>query len=422
MDAIVLSIGDELVLGQTVDTNTAWLARQLASVGIAVSLHLTIADDQQAIEKAIAYAIDRADLVLITGGLGPTEDDLTRQALAAVLNTPLELNPDCLTRLEAFFRDRGRPMPPSNRVQAMIPRGARPIDNTAGTAPGIHATATRPGNRQPADIFVMPGVPKEMTIMFQRDILSILRDRSNGGVILSRTLHTFGLGESNVAELLGDLMDRRRNPSVGTTVSGGIVSLRINARSTSWQTAERELAATEQACRDALGDLIYGADGCTLPEVVGQLLRSRSHTVATAESCTGGLLAKYLTDIPGSSDYFRYGWVTYSNQAKTALLDVPPKTLQQHGAVSEPTVLAMATSARIRSNADFALSVSGIAGPTGGLPHKPVGTVCIALADRDSVTARTFIFSGDREMIRDRSAKMALTLLRYRLIQSKLPF
>src|SRR5690606_35210033 len=141
---------------------------------------------------------------------------------------------------------------------------------------------------------------------------------------------TFGLGESNVAELLGGLMDRRRNPSVGTTVSGGIVSLRINARSTSRQTAERELAATEQACRDALGDLIYGADGCTLPEVVGQLLRSRSHTVATAESCTGGLLAKYLTDIPGSSDYFRYGWVTYSNQAKTALLDVPPKTLQQH--------------------------------------------------------------------------------------------
>ena len=188
------------------------------------------------------------------------------------------------------------------------------------------------------------------------------------------------------------------------------------------ETAEHDLAATQQACRDALGDLIYGADGCTLPEVVGELLRSRSQTVATAESCTGGLLAKYLTDIPGSSDYFRYGWVTYSDQAKTALLDVPPQTLQQHGAVSEPAVLAMATNARVRSGADYALSVSGIAGPTGGSPGKPVGTVCIALADRDSVTARTFIFSGDREMIRDRSAKMALTLLRYRLIRSELPF
>ncbi len=421
MKAIIISIGDELVLGQTVDTNTAWLARQLASIGIAVSMHLTVADDQSAIERVISHAIPRADVILVTGGLGPTEDDLTRQALAAVLNVPLELNESWLTRLEAFFRDRGRPMPAANRVQAMIPTGARLINNTAGTAPGIHATAHRDG-APPVDIFVMPGVPKEMMIMFEREILPLLRERGNGGVILSRTLHTFGLGESNIAEMLGDLMKRSRNPSVGTTVSHGIVSLRINARAPSREQAERELADTERACRDALGDLIYAADGGTLPEVIGEMLRSRQQTVTTAESCTGGLLAKYLTDIPGSSDYYRLGWVTYSNEAKIEQLDVPADTLREHGAVSEPTVRAMAENARTRAAADYALAISGIAGPSGGTAEKPVGTVCIALATADACTARTFIFSGDREMIRDRSAKMALSLLRYHLIDKQPPF
>ena len=422
MNAIILSIGDELVLGQTVDTNTAWLSQQLASVGCAARAHLTVADDQRAIEQAIAESVGRCDFLVITGGIGPTEDDLTRQALAAVMGVELELNERWLHRLEAFFRMVGRPMSPLNRIQAMIPRGATMIENTAGTAAGIDAVYQSPDQKTICRVFVTPGVPKEMKLMFTRDVLPHVRSAGGGAVILSRTLHTFGLGESAVAEKLGDLMKRDRNPSVGTTVTGGVVSLRINVRFANEPDARRELVLTEQACRVALGDLIYGQDDDTLPAVVGRFLREQGKTVTTAESCTGGLLAKYLTDVAGSSSYFGHGWVTYANAAKEALLGVSPELLQQHGAVSEPVVRAMAEGARERSGADFALSLSGIAGPDGGTPGRPVGTVWIALAHADGTSARVSVFPGDREMIRDRSAKMALTMLRYHLLGRPLPF
>jgi nicotinamide-nucleotide amidase len=304
----------------------------------------------------------------------------------------------------------------------MIPRGARLLENTAGTAPGIDADfATIPSHS--CRIFAMPGVPNEMKIMFRKSILSHLAGAETGPVILSRTLHTFGVGESTIGERLRDLMDRNRNPSVGTTVSSGVVSVRINARSAHRETAQAELDQTIARCREALGDLIYGTDDQTLQSVVADLLiTAKIRTVATAESCTGGLLAKMLTDIPGSSRYFQRGWITYSNEAKTDLLDVPPQLLVQYGAVSESVVRAMAQSARQKSAADFALSISGIAGPDGGTPTKPVGTVCIALAHAGAVQAKTFNFPGDRENIRDRSAKMALTLLRYHLLEKPAPF
>lgn len=423
MKAIILSIGDELVLGQTVDTNSAWLSQQLAAVGIAVAAHMTVGDDQHAIEQAIIESVGRCDVLLISGGLGPTDDDLTRQALAAVMGVPLELNAQWLHHLRDFFEKRGRTMPDANRIQAMIPRGATMIWNTCGTAAGIDATYQSGDLKTTCRIFVMPGVPKEMFAMFQRDVLPHLQQAGGGAVILQRTLHTFGLGESHVAEKLGALMKRDRNPSVGTTVSQGVVSLRINARYASIDEARRELAATEAACRAALGDLVYGADGEPLSEVVGRLLREKGRTVATAESCTGGLLAKHLTDVSGSSDYFRYGWVTYANEAKTRLLGVPEETLRQHGAVSEQTVAAMASGALAASGADHALAISGVAGPTGGTPDKPVGMVCIALASRDgAMQTRTFHMTGDREMVRDRSAKMALTMLRFHLLGQSLPF
>jgi nicotinamide-nucleotide amidase len=291
-------------------------------------------------------------------------------------------------------------------------------------------------------IFVMPGVPKEMKAMFTQDVLPHIAKSTGGAVILSRTLHTFGLGESFVAEKLGDLMKRDRNPSVGTTVSQGIVSLRINARFNSREEAEQKLKKTARACVNHLGDIVFGEDDQTLPEVVASFLtgkpriivhddaegweslglEKRSYTVTTAESCTGGLLAKMLTDIPGSSDFFKTGFVTYSNESKHALLGVPMDLINEHGAVSEPVVLAMAQAAKERAHADFALAISGIAGPSGGTPTKPVGTVCIALANPEGVISRTFTFSGDREMIRDRSAKMALTMLRFHLLGKPLPF
>lgn len=379
---------------------------------------MTVADDQSAIENAIHIAGGHCDYLILSGGLGPTEDDLTRQAIAAVLNQPLELNPAWVERLEEFFRQRGRPMPESNKIQAMIPRGAEMIDNPVGTAPGIYCRL--PGGH--CELFSVPGVPKEMKHLFAGAILPRIARRANGGVILSRTLHTFGLGESSVGERLGKLMDRRRNPSVGTTVSNGFVSLRLNARFPSLAQAREEIDRTEAACRQVLGDLIFGQDEQTLQQVVADLLFAGKCTVTSAESCTGGLLAKMLTDTSGSSEYFKRGWITYANEAKEELLGVPHETLLTHGAVSEPTVLAMADGARQRAGADYALAISGVAGPTGGTPAKPVGTVCLALAHSAGSYARTFNFPGDREMIRDRAAKMALTLLRFHLMGKPLPF
>lgn len=437
MKATILSVGDELVLGQTVDTNSAWISQQLAAVGCDVAAHATVPDDLDAIRRAVARFAGECDFLIVSGGIGPTEDDLTRQALAAVMATPLELNETWLARLHEFFDKLGRPMPETNKVQAMIPRGARMIENTNGTAAGIDATlgVAASGHPRECRVFVMPGVPKEMKAMFTRDVLPHVSARTGGAVILSRTLHTFGMGESWVAENLGPQMMRGRNPSVGTTVSHGIVSLRINARYPSRDEAQRELDAATRACEAALGDLIYGADNVTLAAVVAGLLAPARKTVATAESCTGGLLAKMLTDVPGSSDYFTQGWVTYSNLAKHERLGVSTEMLNVYGAVSEPVVTAMARNARRLAKTDYALSISGVAGPGGGSAAKPVGTVCIALASQlkpdlrgdaryfdSAVTARTFTFPGDREMVRDRSAKMALTMLRFQLLGKPLPF
>ena len=432
MRAIILSIGDELTLGQTVDTNSAWLAKQLAGIGYRPAAHLTVPDDRDAIRQAFEESVGRCDALVVSGGLGPTEDDLTRQALADFLEQPLELAPAALENVERFFRALRREMPEKNRIQAMLPRGAEMIENTAGTAPGIYCNYLSGDQKTTCEIFVMPGVPKEMKIMFERSVRPRLAGGEPGrvgagsaGVILSRTLHTFGLGESAVGEKLGDLMRRDRNPSVGTTVANGYVSLRLNAYSPTRAEAERQMAETAAACRAALGDLIWGEDEQTLPAVVGHLLANARKTIATAESCTGGLLAKLITDVPGSSAYFRQGWVTYANEAKTALLGVSPATLGREGAVSEAVVAEMAAGALGRAESDYALAISGVAGPDGGTAEKPVGTVCLALrARRDAAawTTRTFVFHGDREMVRDRSAKMALTLLRYQLTGQPLPF
>jgi nicotinamide-nucleotide amidase len=457
MKAILLSIGDELVLGQTLDTNGPWIAQQLAAVGCEVVGHVTVGDDQTAIEDAIGSASGHRDvpeIVVITGGLGPTEDDLTRQAIAESIGCELVLDETWLRRIEEYFRRLGRAMPERNRIQAMIPAGATMIPNDHGTAAGVHAVyrtpfvspvgmpAVDPPRDRVLHIFALPGVPKEMKPMFVDRVLPIIREfgggGGGGGVILQTTLHTFGLGESAIAELLGEQMMRGRNPSVGTTVSNNIVSIRINARAASRDEAERSMNETVEACKARLGDLVFAADDQTLSDAVAAMLAPSHLTVTTAESCTGGLLAKYLTDVSGSSGYFRQGFIVYSNDAKRARLGVSENLINVHGAVSEPVVIAMARNARRLAETDFALAISGVAGPTGGTPAKPVGTVCVALAhlppaeagsprhgdreDEVSVVARTFAFAGDREAIRDRAAKMALTMLRFRLLRQPLPF
>jgi nicotinamide-nucleotide amidase len=429
MNAIIISIGDELILGQNVDTNSAWLSRQLAGAGCQVIAHITVADDQRAIERAMLESGERSDFLLVTGGIGPTKDDLTRQALATVMKQELQLNDIWLKRLEDFFSSRGRPMPESNKIQAMIPTGATMIDNALGTAAGIDATLNFdlpvPGHaprKHTCRVFVMPGVPKEMFAMFNRDVLPHIRAATVGAAVVSRVLHTFGMGESSLAEKLGDLMNRDRNPSVGTTASAGIVSLRINGRFDTQEKARKEVEKTVATCREILGDVIFGEEDQTLPQVIGALLTERQFTVTTAESCTGGLLAKMITDVSGSSEYFKTGFITYSNQAKYERLGVSMEVINVYGAVSEPVVTAMATNAKRLAKADVALAISGVAGPTGGTPAKPVGTVCIALAHEAGTQARTFNLAGDREWVRDRSAKMALSMLRYHLLGKEMPF
>lgn len=413
MKAIILAIGNELTLGQTVDTNSAWLSRRLAEIGIPVAMHVTVADELEAVTAEIRRACLAADYVLITGGLGPTEDDLTRHALAAAMGgVNLQLREECLEQIKCFFGRRQRPMPSANTIQAMFPVGSEPIENTCGTAPGIRA---RIGS---AEVFAMPGVPREMRVMYDRDVRPPLAARSAGQIILSRVLWCYGAGESEMGDLIRDLMERGRNPTVGTTAQQTVIGVRIAALGSSVEEATRLLNETDAEIRRRLGTMVFGTDEETLWHAVGRLLIDRRRTVATAESCTGGLIAKSLTDLPGSSVYFLNGFVTYSNQAKSQMLDVPADLIARDGAVSESVAECMAVNCRRLSGADYALSVTGIAGPGGGTPEKPVGLVYIGLADKDGCEVSRHLIGEifTREEVRDRARKLALNRLRLRLL------
>ena len=411
----LLSIGDELILGQTIDTNAAWLSERLAALGIGCYEHRTVPDDLDQIAQAIRDLSENARFMIITGGLGPTDDDLTRPALAKAMGVDLVIDPKSVEHIEGYFRGRGKAMPERNRVQATHPQTSTMIENTCGTAPGIRATLG------PCNIFVTPGVPREMFAMFERAIEPALREVAGGvRTILTAKLNSFGSGESDMADRLGGLMARDRNPVVGTTVANGYVSVRIRSEHDDPKQAKALLGATLEQIKEKVGPLAFGLDEMTLQDAVIALLTEQGKTVVTAESCTGGLIAGMLTDVPGSSAAVLGGWVTYANAMKTAQVGVPAELIQQHGAVSQQVVEAMALGALERSGADVALSTSGIAGPGGGTKVKPVGTVWIGMAWREGSTAhiasRLAMLPGDRATIRDRSAKCALQLLRLKLI------
>lgn len=416
MKAIILSIGDELILGQTIDSNSAWLSSRLADRGIMPLYHKTVADSLEATVEAIRLAVSETELVIVTGGLGPTLDDLTRQALAALLKKPLDLHPPSLERMKAFFKVLGREMPPSNRIQALIPRGAEVLDNDWGTAPGIKMKIGK------TQVFALPGVPREMEKMAERYIFPLFT-RGSGHVVLVESLAAFGAGESVMAEKLGELMRRDRNPTVGTTVSGGVVTIRVRSEAQTPELARKHLVRTVALIKDRLGEMIYAVGGESLAGVVSQLALAKAKRVVAAESCTGGLVAKLLTDIPGSSAWFEGGWVTYSNALKEQQLSVPETLIEKDGAVSETVACAMAEGALKHSTADFSVALTGVAGPEGGTAAKPVGMVWIAVGYRDgnklASRAECFRFPGDREMIRDRAAKTALNLLRLELMSIK---
>jgi len=407
--ASIISVGNELLAGQIVDTNVGYLSRQLLSMGIPTVNCYTVGDEIDSIAEAMAQAAQQADIVLITGGLGPTDDDLTRQALAKFMGAQLEFREELLSRISEFFVKRDIKMSANNKVQAYIPSGAEALPNNVGTAPGIMA-------EHEGKIFVcLPGVPAEMKQMFAESVAGKLKKAGGGQVVLTRKVRCFGTGESVIAEKVGDLMQRDRNPLINCTVSGGIITLHIIAKATDRAGAEEMIEEDARQLRALLGDLVYGEDEETLAEVVGVKLREQGKRLAVAESCTGGLIAKLLTDVPGSSDYFTYGWVTYSNEAKIRQLGVDGALIEKHGAVSEEVARAMAKGARDRADTDFAIGVTGIAGPGGGTGQKPVGLVYIAVDAGEELEVQRYIFSHTRGHIRYRAALTALNMLRLRL-------
>jgi nicotinamide-nucleotide amidase len=411
--AQILAIGTELTLGQSVDTNSAWLARELAALGFRSHQHTVVGDDLPRIVAAIRRAADEADVVLCTGGLGPTDDDLTRAALAEAAGVDLTEDAESLRQIEAYFAARRREMPPRNRVQAQLPRGAAVLPNNCGTAPGMSIRIGR------AAVFSMPGVPYEMKAMFAAHVAPALQKLGGAGrVIRTRLVRTCGRPEAEVNDLLGDLMQRGRNPEVGTAAAMGEITVRINAEADSPAAADALLEPVEADIRSRLGWAVFGGGDDTLATAAGRLLSERRQTVAVAESCTGGLVGALFTDTPGSSAYFQGGLLVYSNELKMKLAGVPEKTLADHGAVSPQTAEALARGVRERCGVDYGLSVTGIAGPGGGTEEKPVGLVYLGLADSRGVISRELRLGQHhpRDIIRAWSARAAINLLRLRLI------
>lgn len=412
MEAQIISIGTELTAGLTVDTNAAWLSGRLAALGITVGHHATIGDRIPAICDAISEAARRSRLVLVTGGLGPTPDDVTREALAAAVEQPLTTDPAALEHVRTYFAKIGRPMAKSNERQALLPRGAKSLSNTCGTAPGIRATLGE------SVIYAFPGVPSEMRAMFAEAVEPELAGFGGGTAIARHAVHCIGASESALAEKIADLMEPDREPHVGITAHDGIISIRITAHGADAEAADRAARCEAGVIRDRIGSQVFGGGDETLEQVVGELLMKAGATVSTAESCTGGLLAKFLTDVAGSSAYFPGGTVTYADEAKISQLAVSSELIGRYGAVSEEVAEAMANGCRQTFEADLGLSCTGIAGPSGGSSEKPVGLVYIGLADGDGCQVRRCLFpsSWDRQMIRDRACKAALNLLRLRLV------
>ncbi len=413
--AAVLSVGDELLLGQIVDTNSAWLGQRLTEAGLAVREHAAVGDDLAALTAALQRLAATADVVVITGGLGPTADDLTRQAVAAASGDALIEDPVSLEQIRSWFAGRGREMSETNRVQALRPTRATALANHHGTAPGLHALI--PAGSRSCDVFCIPGPPAEMRPMFEQAVLPRLR-LDTQRVLLTRSLHCIGIGESDLAALLGPLMDRTRNPLVGTNAGSGQVTcrLRYDGRATRDE-AERLMDETERAIRAVAGDYIFGAGDSTLAQAIIDSLRAKGQTVGVVESCTGGLLGGAITHIAGSSVAFMGGLQTYTNELKVRLAGVPKETIDRHGAVSPQCADAMAAGGRAALSVDWCLAVTGIAGPGGAVPAsndapaKPVGTVYIALAGPGVQDCRRFAMGGDREAVRRWSVQTALAML-----------
>jgi len=411
----VLTIGTELLLGYTVDTNAAELGRALAAAGAEITRRTTVADRPEAIRAGVVEALDRTGFVIATGGLGPTRDDMTKTVVAALLDKRLVLDERVLASIEARFQRMGRPMPAVNRTQAEIPEGATILPNPRGTAPGLWVEDARG-----RIVVLLPGVPREMRGLLMEEVLPRIVARQGGSrrVVLSRTVRTTGVSESALAERVGPIEPEIVPLTLAYLPSVEGVDLRVTAWGLEPKDADARLAAVIQRLKAAVGEHGYGEDEADLAAVLLDALRKGRHRLAVAESCTGGMIGERITNIPGASDTFIGGVVAYADVIKTAALKVPLETLEAYGAVSEATVRAMAEGAQRLFSADCTIAVTGIAGPGGGTPEKPVGTVWLAARKHTTTRVLTRVLPGERDDVRRRAAQAGLDLLRRLLAET----
>jgi len=415
--AEIIAIGSELLGSSRVDTNSLHIADKLSALGVELRVKSVVGDDRDDLATLLRQALARADVIVCTGGLGPTDDDLTRDVVAEVLGRPMTIDESIVETIRARFARRGLDMPQVNRRQAQVPAGAVVLDNPNGTAPGLfidHAGTA---------VVLLPGPPREMQPMFERVCAGPLAARAGAERVYRASLFITGLGESHVEQRAQPIYARWRDatPPVATTILAamGQVELHLSVRDTDEGRATTTLDAIRGELIEALGDHVYSTDGRLMEEVVGDLLKGRRLTIAAAESCTGGLLMSRLTDVPGSSAYVRAGVVAYDNIDKMALLGVPQALLEQHGAVSEPVAIAMAEGIKERIGADVAVGITGIAGPGGGSAEKPVGTVVIAaIAPGRAAYVRTFRFIGARTQVKYQATQAALDRVRRLIVGS----
>jgi nicotinamide-nucleotide amidase len=410
MQAEIIAVGSELLTSQRLDTNSLYLTDQLNALGVEVVTKCVIGDERGRLAEAIQRAIGGSQIVIVTGGLGPTEDDVTRDAVALALNRNLQFHEEISEQLQQRFERMGRKMAEVNKRQAFIVEGAEILPNDRGTAPGQWI------DHLGASILLLPGPPHELKAMFTRQCLPRLEQRVPKQAIRTLVMRVAGLPESDLDQLIAPVYKKYENPVTTILAAAGDIQVHLRARGTTEKEAEDLLAEVAGAIEPLLGDRIYSRNGDPLEAVVGELLRERHATVSVAESCTGGLLAERITSVPGSSDYFESGFVTYTKRLKADLLGVPESILAAHGAVSKETAEAMAVGARQRSGSTYALSTTGVAGPGQGGEAAPVGTVYVGIADAGGSRVAHRQFLGDRDRIRQFTTQMALDMLRRKLL------
>lgn len=411
MKSAIISIGDELISGKTINSNAAWMGGQLLLIGVPVLQVTTVGDDVEMILSALQQAEQEVEVILITGGLGPTHDDITRSAICRYLDCGLTRNDAVLEQIRRLFRHRGLPLVSSNESQAMVPDKVDVVANERGTAPGYHF------KRNGRDFYVMPGVPHEMKGMMTSLILPELRSRHTGPYFESKIFCTTGIAESILFEKIGDPSAVERYAKMAFLPGPAGVQIRLVAEGNSVADASTRLTKAGAMILEKAGRYIYADHETTLEQTLAELLWQRRATVAVAESCTGGLISHKLTNISGSSAFFERGLVCYSNRAKTELLGVPANLIETEGAVSEAVAIAMAEGVRRIAESDYGLATTGIAGPAGGSEEKPVGLVYLALADRHGACCERHVFSGDRWLNKERFSNSALNLLRKKLVE-----